>query len=288
MNWDDIRVANDLDNKQVRKLNSRMRAVNAIGFEKLEVFIGDVKYRVAYSKEEADELNIKYVEWQKVKQHPLVFPFYVLFADNWVAIILGIFKMGRWKAAVTPLGWRLLFYDGLVTKRRKQPPLPIFDIIKNNNVDLFCNDKQSLKTRKQMIALMLAHGCNTEQIKAYFSNDTNYNKTKKIKQYCSKKEVRDMANEFVKKTLEERGITPDFVIDEFYEAVSMAKEKKNLRALVEILKEFANWTGFNDKDTKTMKNTFEMVNYHEDMAKLTSQKEVVKLSQEKEISNNEQ
>ena len=80
-------------------------------------------------------------------------------------------------------------------------------------------------------------------------------------------------------------IDPNFVIDWAMEAQNLIKTTKNAKAYVELIKEVANWAGFNDKDTETTTQSLELIDYHKDLKSLEEKKQTAKLTQtvEKEI-----
>jgi len=289
--WDEIvPIITSEDRTKVRKMFARFTPIaHKSTFSKIKIDYRGKEYVVAYTKEEADRLGIEYKYYKDLIRKTNTFPMYVLFDDDLVGICFYIYIIGKWKAVVTALGFRMIHYDSKFDmdhpgKLKKVIPPCYFDV-NNQPFNLSLTGAESSKTKKQLIAMLLAYGCSTKQIAAYFTQDERLTKLATIKTICNNKEVRQMANKFVKDVLAERGITPDKVLDYYEEAIEMAKKSKNAKAFIEICRDFAKWTGFDDKETQTQQNMIEATNYHEDMAKLTKSQETIKLTQQKEIAN---
>ena len=92
-----------------------------------------------------------------------------------------------------------------------------------------------------------------------------------------------MATKQVKAVLDSMGYSDQKVVDLFAEAVKLAKDTRNAKALIEAVREIALWRGFTDKDTETLERTAEITDYHKDMEKLEETKKTVKLVEKTEI-----
>ena len=253
-------------------------------FSSVMMVVDGKEMRMAYTKEEADSIGLEYIHYSKLDVYTACFPLYMEFACGWIALVLDWFTAPISINVVTPMGFR-----ELVWKRHKIGESfehkPYFDVAK---IPLYFKRMtgKAVFTKKAMVAGLMACNCDVEQITKYFQHLPVANLRNKIKATMKDKEVIKLATETVKRALEDKGITPEWIIEQMCEAMELSKKTKNSRSLVDAVKEMANWTGFNEKNTKTNVKELEFTNYHEDMKNLTSDTNKVKMVEKKEIDNN--
>ena len=239
------------------------------------------QWRVAYREDEAKLVNLSYVHWRDTDPAHMEYPCYVQYECGWIALTIDWFSTPMTLNLVTALGHRILSSKSTRAGNIK----PYFDIMKRP-ITLQKAYGANVYTKKALVAGLMACNCNLDQIAQYFKYLPGTNQRRKIKTYMAKKEVIKMATEEVKQALGELGITPEYIINQMKEALEYAKKTKNAKALVEGVKEMANWTGFNDKDTKTKTQAIELIDYHKDLATLETETKKVKLIETKEVDNN--
>ena len=280
--WHKLRVFKDF--KEVKYYatyrDKMLTACDAIGIDIAQAEFNGKIYQVAYTLEKAKELGIEYTDWDKADFSNLKTPCYVRFYDDWVGLVFEVVASLGSVVLMTPLGQRPVTSG---SNSKLKIIKPYFNLV--NKPVTYTSGKVDTKTKKYMVAKMMSAGCSVEEIAAFFKRDTSLNTKSKIKTIMMKKDVREMATKMVKEALNERGIDPNFVIDWALEAQNLIKTTKNAKAYVELIKEVANWAGFNDKDTETTTQSVELIDYHKDLKSLEEKKQSAKLTQtvEKEI-----
>lgn len=265
----------------IKKINRIMDSPR--DFSSVMMVVDGKEMRMAYTKEEADSIGLEYIHYSELDVYTAYFPLYMEFACGWIALVLDWFTAPRSINVVTPMGFR-----ELKTERNKISECfehkPYFDIAK---IPLYFKRMtgKAVFTKKAMVAGLMACNCDVEQIAKYFQHLPVSNLRNKIKATMKDKEVIKLATETVKRALEDKGITPEWIIEQMQEAMELSKKTKNSRSLVDAVKEMANWTGFNEKTTKTNIREIEATNYHEDMKNLTSDTNKIKLVEKKEIDS---
>ena len=274
--WSKLRIFNDF--KEVNDFtifNKKfVKVADAVGIDLVQVEFQDKIYQCAYSLDKANELGIKYTDWDKADYSNLKTPCYIRFYDNWVGLVLEVVASLGSVVLMTAFGQRPVLAG---TNKIQKVIKPYFDLA--NKPILYATGKADKRTKTYMIAKLMSSGCSIEEITAFFKRDNSLNSRQKIKRIMRTKEVKEMATKMVRDALNERGINPDFVIDWAMEAQNLIKTTKNAKAYVELIKEVANWAGFNDKDTETVTQTAELVDYHKDLKSLEEKKQTAKLTQ---------
>ena len=270
--------------QQVHRVAQKVTSlVGQIGFTEAFCEYEGKEYRICYKEEDAIAEGIQFVSCYALNLDKLEYPCYVQFEDKYVALCVDWFSSQLGDYIVTFMGFRLI--NSRVNKGHK----PYFDI-NNKPATLGYRDRQSVRHKRDMIANLMAHNCNLEQICAYFKHDKSSFKRSNIKRLMATKKVKEMATEQVKEVMKNMGITPETILKEFQFLVKTAKEmaiERNnpvaLKVMGETLANLANYIGFNDKDTTTEKRTLELVDYHEDMKELTSETQKIKMIEEREV-----
>jgi len=252
--------------------------IDKVGIDKALVKFDDCIYRVAYSQEEADSIGVKYHDYKTVDYTAIQYPCYLLFADKWVGVVFGVYNIMNKAMAITGLGERLCMVK-IMNQNKFETNNEIYLDLNNKPADLDAY-KDAPISKGMMVAQLLASGCNVEQIVQYFSNDPTLRRKRTINRIINTKGVRQMATKLVKEALAEKGLDPSLVIDWALEAKNMCTRNNNPKALVDLIRETAEWAGFHDKDTETKTDTVELVDYHKDMLTLNESKQTIKLKKE--------
>lgn len=284
IDWSKIRVLNNFEEiREYLKFRTRtIKVADIVGIDLAEVEYEDKIYPIAYTPEKAKELGIKYTHWGNADFINLETPCYVQFADRWIGLVLEVVASLGSIVLLTPIGQRAVI--AAAGHRNQKRLTPYFDL-SNKPIAFYKYRGNNDITKSYVVARLMAAGCSVDEISAFFKRDRSLDNRKKIKQMMSQRSVKEMASKMVKEALDERGIDPSFVIDWALEAQNLIKTTKNAKAYVELIKEVANWTGFNDKETETTTQSVELIDYHKDLKSLEEKKQSAKLTQtvEKEI-----
>ena len=257
-----------------------VKVIDQIGFDKAEVKFLDKVWRVAYTKSEADKLGVKYVHYSEFKHTDA--PGYVLFEDQWVGFVMKAFLLQWTFLVVTPIGDRTFYRKnrrtGAITSAK-----PSFDVLNAPfNMDVRNRLANMPYGKKQIVASLMASGCDANQIQVYFANNVSPISRRHIKVMMARKEIKEMATKKVDQALEEAGMTPDFVIEWAKDAHRLILERKDTRSLVALIGEVANWTGFNDKEVVKTTDTIEAIDYEKDLLTMKETEQKLKLTKKTE------
>lgn len=281
----EVRYADVYDNIEVvgiedwrvekKKKNLLYKTLDIIGFQDAEVIYMGQKFKVAYTKEQADKLNIPYKHWKDVRVFDL--PAYVLFADNWVGLCFKAISMQWTLMLVTPIGDRMLYRKA--SRGGKITPLdPYFDIL---NAPVNFDIRQKLikmpYNKKLILSQLMAKGCTMRELSVYFFKHLKPAKRKYFKTMMESQEVKAMATDAVKQALDRAGLSEDYVIEMAKNAEKMAIENRNVKALVDLIREVAEWTGFHDKNVVKTSESAEMIDYEKDLLTAKETEKSIKL-----------
>jgi len=264
----------------VKNVCSKLLTVtDKIGLDKALIKFDDKIYRMAYSVEEADKLGIEYHDYRTVDYTAIKYPCYLLFADNWVGALFGIFNITFKIMVITGIDERICMIKNKLTNTYTSN-LDIYLDLNNKPAELVNSSNDVPLTKKVIIAHLLASGCNTDQITQYFANDPALSRRRQVNRIINTKGTREMATKIVKEALADKGLDPSLIIDWAIEAKNMCTRNNNPKAFVDLIRETAEWAGFHDKDTETKTDTVELIDYHKDMLTLNETKQTVKLKKE--------
>ena len=276
MDWESIRF---LDGKERNRVRAAVNRIKVDSEEALKVAVIEcegVVYRMAYTKEEADSINLVYYHWTDDFTSDM-FPCYIQYECGYIGITFDMFKCGSGYQVVTCLGYRTI-RDKRDGRQCKPPYLDPNKMPANVNA----YSEVDKRTMADILANLIASGCTLDQVTQYFANNKFIGRRYRIKQWMKRKDIRLMATKQVKSVLDSLGYSDQRVVELLGEAIDLAKKTKNAKALMEAVREVAIWRGFNDKDTETVERTAEITDYHKDMQKLEESKRTVKLIEKTE------
>lgn len=228
------------------------------------------KLRKIYTKEEADKLGIKYVDWRKVEK----VGDWVITDDDLVCECVSMFGK-RGKLIRTPIGaaWTNASRTYGTLTRHKEKASTMSDP----------NDRKAFeKFLANMYAIMLIKTGRVDwdilELIAKPLSNKYYGKGVSVKRILSKETTLRMIGDKLKKMLSEMGIYETTPYEIMQDAIKIAKEKKDVNGLIKImenLQELYGHKGDKLKTTETVQldsSVFNALEESEKREKLTLQR----------------
>jgi hypothetical protein len=206
---------------------------------------GAVTYNL-YSKEEADEKGIEYVDWRDVKESGQ----WILSDDGYVAIAYTVKEYPDKRNKDMNRFIKTAFGTAFHTIGNNKKRFNLF----GNEVDYSITGKRTLrgkrKQRLRMIARNYALSNNLEESIDRVTYDFKEMKKYNWRSWTKTEEFHNMVREEITKLLAEKGFSEAQTIDLLEETIGIAKAKNDTRSLVTIVQTLLRMHGI-DQPTKT-------------------------------------
>lgn len=240
-------------------------------------FNGETRTWYAYTEAEAAENGIEYGYWRDASRTASEYseanPQYVLTDDKYVIPVFDICPMRGSVILKTPFGYYPMPRDA----RRTAEMIVVGKRALSENQDSLY--RKSRKTTNAIVAQLAAHGLTLNEVLAMLDIAPQSDRERAIKRFYASKECNQMIREEVKNILRACDITEEKVIRMLLEAHEVAKGKRDASNMLRATENLVDMFGLKDKVKETTTQTIEIGSEVEDLERLESVKERLKLSQ---------